>query len=110
MFNPVVLTAAAGGTGNGMGSIMILLLFFVLMYFLMIRPEKKKQKKAEEMRSALTVGDEIVTIGGVMGKIVHVTDDDITIETGEDRVRVQFKKWAVSTNVKAEKAEAAEKK
>lgn len=112
MFIPVAYTAGTAGApqGGGMSSILILVLFFVLMYFIMIRPEKKKQKKADEMRSALTVGDEIVTIGGVMGKIVHVTDEDITIETSEDRVRVQFKKWAVSTNVKAEKAEAAEKK
>ena len=53
---------------------------------------------------------EIVTIGGIMGTIVHVTEDDITIETGEDKVRVQFKKWAVSSNVRADAAEAKEKK
>jgi len=118
MTNPLVLTAAttttaaADGTSSAAGafgstsSLIILVLFFVLMYFIMIRPEKKKQKKQEEMRNALSVGDEIVTIGGIMGKIVHVTGDDITIETGEDRVRVQLKKWAVSNNVKAEAAEA----
>ena len=89
--------------------LIILVVFFVLMWLLMVRPEKKKQKKVEDMRKALTVGDEVVSIGGIMGKVVHVTDDDITIETGEDRVRVQVKKWAVSTNVKAEAAEAAEK-
>ena len=89
--------------------LIILVVFFVLMWLLMIRPEKKKQKKVEDMRKALTVGDEIVTIGGIMGKVVHVTDDDVTIETSEDRVRVQVKKWAISTNVKAEAAEAAEK-
>ena len=86
--------------------LIILVVFFVMMWLLMVRPEKKKQKKVEEMRKALTVGDEVVTIGGVMGKVVHVTDEDITIETSEDRVRVQFKKWAISTNVKAEAAEA----
>lgn len=98
--------ANAGGSGS---MIIILLLFFVLMWLLMIRPEKKKQKKVEEMRSALKVGDEIVTIGGVMGIVVHVADDNLTIETGEDRVRIQLKKWAVSTNVKAEAAEAKAK-
>ncbi len=102
--------ATTTGAGSSSSMIIILLLFFVLMWFFMIRPEKKKQKKIEEMRSALTVGDQIVTIGGVMGTIVHVTEDDITIETGEDRVRVQFKKWAVSSNVRAEAAEAKEKK
>lgn len=104
------LAASTGAGGSGSSSmIIILLLFFVLMWFFMIRPEKKKQKKIEAMRSALSVGDEIVTIGGIMGTIVHVTEDDITIETGEDKVRVQFKKWAVSSNVRADAAEAKEK-
>lgn len=104
------LTGTGGATGSSASMIIILLLFFVLMWFFMIRPEKKKQKKIEAMRNALSVGDEIVTIGGVMGTIVHITEDDITIETSEDRVRVQFKKWAVSSNVRAEAAEAKEKK
>ena len=99
-----------GGAGGSASMIIMLLLFFVLMWFFMIRPEKKKQKKVEAMRNALSVGDEIITIGGVMGTIVHITEDDVTIETSEDRVRIQFKKWAVSTNVKAEAAEAKEKK
>ena len=103
------LTGTGGATGSSASMIIILLLFFVLMWFFMIRPEKKKQKKIEAMRNALSVGDEIVTIGGVMGTIVHITEDDITIETSEDRVRVQFKKWAVSSNVRAEAAEAKEK-
>ncbi len=103
------LTGTGGATGSSASMIIILLLFFVLMWFFMIRPEKKKQKKIEAMRNALSVGDEIVTIGGVMGTIVHITEDDITIETSEDKVRVQFKKWAVSSNVRAEAAEAKEK-
>ena len=103
------LTGTGGATGSSASMIIILLLFFVLMWFFMVSPEKKKQKKIEAMRNALSVGDEIVTIGGVMGTIVHITEDDITIETSEDRVRVQFKKWAVSSNVRAEAAEAKEK-
>ena len=89
--------------------ILILVVFFLIMYFIMIRPEKKKQKKIEAMRNALTVGDEIVTIGGIMGVVVNVTEDNITIETGEDKVRIKFKKWAVSSNVRAEAAEARAK-
>lgn len=103
-----MLANAANTTGSG-SMIILLLAFFVLMWFFMIRPEKKKQKKVEEMRKALGVGDEIVTIGGIMGTVVHVTEEDITIETGEDKVRIQFKKWAVSTNVRAEAAEAKAK-
>lgn len=105
-----MLTATAQAPAGGGGSMIILLLVFLaLMWVIMIRPEKKKQQKVEQMRNALTVGDEVVTIGGVMGKVVNVTDDNVTIETGEDRVRIQFKKWGISTNVKAEAAEAAEK-
>lgn len=99
-----MLTSTSGG-GN-LQMILILVVFFLIMYFIMIRPEKKKQKKIEAMRNALTVGDEIVTIGGIMGVVVNVTEDSITIETGEDKVRVKFKKWAVSNNVRAEAAEA----
>ena len=103
-----MLTAPAGA-GNSGSMIFILLAFFVLMWLFMIRPEKKKQKKVEEMRKALSVGDEVVTIGGIMGTVVHVTEDNITIESGEDRVRIQLKKWAISSNVRAEAAEAKAK-
>ena len=102
-----MLTSTSGG-GN-LQMILILVVFFLIMYFIMIRPEKKKQKKIEAMRNALTVGDEIVTIGGIMGVVVNVTEDSITIETGEDKVRVKFTKWAVSSNVRAEAAEAKAK-
>lgn len=105
-----MLAATANAAGGSSSWLIILIVMLVVMWLLMIRPEKKKQKKIEEMRKALSVGDEIVTIGGIMGKIVHVTDDDLTIESGEDRVRIQLKKWAVSNNVKAEAAEAKEKK
>ena len=98
--------AGAGATAGGGSMIIILLVFFVLMWLLMIRPEKKKQKKVEEMRSNLRVGDEIVTIGGITGVIVNVTDDNVTFETGEDRVRIQCKKWGISNNLRAEAAEA----
>ena len=87
-------------------SIIMLVLIFVVFYLFLIRPENKRKKKLESMRNNLTLGDEIVTIGGIIGKVVQVTEETITIETGEDRVRIQFKKWAVSTNVRAEQAEA----
>ena len=95
---------------NNSSMLIILVAMLLVMWLLMIRPERKKQKKVEEMRNALSVGDVVITIGGIMGRIVHVTDEDVTIESGEDRVRIQLKKWAISTNVKAEAAEAKEKK
>ena len=82
---------------NMTSTLMMIVVLFVIMYFLMIRPENKRKKKAQEMRNSLTIGDEITTIGGITGKIVQVTEDTITFETGEDRVRIQTKKWAVST-------------
>ena len=100
--------AAAGGS---MLTLMLpLVLMFVLMYFIMIRPENKRKKKAEEMRNSLSLGEEITTIGGLTGKIVQVTEDTVTFETGEDRVRIQVKKWAIQTTAKAEAEEASKTK
>jgi len=72
-----------------------------IFYFFMIRPESKKKKKLAEMRESLSVGDTITSIGGIFGKVVNIDGDKITFETGEDRVRVQIAKWAVSTVGKA---------
>lgn len=102
------LTADATATG-GSSMIIMLVLMFAIFYFLIIRPENKRKKKTEEMRSSLSVGDDITTIGGLTGKIVQVTEDTITFETGEDRVRIQAKKWAISTTAKMEAAEAEAK-
>ncbi len=98
------LTADAAG-GSASMLIMIVLMFAVF-YFFMIRPENKKKKQVEQMRSSLSVGDEITTIGAITGKVVQVTEDTVTFETGEDRVRIQVKKWGISTTAKMEAAEA----
>ena len=83
--------------GNYTSIIMIVLLFAVF-YFFLIRPENKKKKQLQQMRSALQVGDQITTIGGMVGKVVAIKDDMITFETGEDRVRIQIMRWAISAN------------
>ncbi len=90
--------------------LIMIMAMFTIMYFLMIRPESKRKKKAEEMRNNLSQGDEITTIGGMTGKIVQVTEDTVTFETGEDRVRIQVKKWAIQTTAKIEAEEAAKYK
>ena len=92
--------------------IIMLLPMLAVFYFLLIRPENKRKKEQEEMRNNISLGDEIVTIGGITGKVVQVTEETVTFETGEDRVRLQVKKWAIQTNERAEaKArEAAEAK
>ena len=81
--------------------IIMIVAMLAIFYLFMIRPESKKKKRLAEMRSSLTVGDTITTIGGILGKVVHVDDEKITFETSEDRVRVQVAKWAVSTVGKA---------
>ena len=78
--------------------ILMLVLLFAMMYFFMIRPENKRKKKMQEMRDSLKKGDTITTIGGIIGRVVHVTETSLVIETSEDRVRMEIAKWAVSTN------------
>ncbi len=78
-------------------SIIMLVLIIAVFYFFLIRPENKKKKQAAEMRNSLKVGDVITTIGGIIGTICAVKDETIVIETGADRVRIEFTKWAVST-------------
>ncbi len=77
--------------------IIIMVAMLALMYFMLIRPENKRKKQAAEMRAGLAVGDEITTIGGIVGTICAVKENTIVIETGADRVRIEFTKWAVST-------------
>lgn len=106
-----ILTEEVAATAAGGGSmIFMIVIMFAIFYFFIIRPENQKKKRTEEMRSALSLGDEITTIGGITGKIVQITEDTITFETGEDRVRIQTKKWAISTTAKMEAEEAAKQK
>ena len=95
---PLFYTAVPEGSASMMSLLIPLVLMIALMYFLMIRPENKRKKQAEEMRNSLKKGDQITTIGGIVGKIVQVTDENIIIETSDDRVRMELTKWAVSTN------------
>ena len=78
-------------------SIIMLVVLIAVFYFMLIRPENKRKKEAQNMRDSLAVGDEITTIGGIVGKIVMVKPDTIVIETSDDRVRMELTKWAVST-------------
>jgi len=91
-------------------SLIMIVVMFAIIYFLMIRPENKRKKQAEEMRNSLKKGDQITTIGGIVGRIVMVTDDTIVIETSDDRVRMELTKWAVSTNNTQQQNAAADKK
>ena len=106
MFN--FLTAAPAGS---MGTSIIMMVgMLALMYFMLIRPENKRKKKEEEMRAALKAGDVITTIGGVKGVVVDVKEDRFVLETGADRVRIEFAKFALSENHTGSERAATEAK
>ena len=97
-------------------TILPFVIIIAVFYFFMIRPENKKKKQMAEMRASLKVGDMITTIGGIIGTICAVKEETIVLETGEDRVRIEFTKWAISTvgaqtqeNVPAKKQEKEKK-
>ena len=86
---------------EGYGSLIALVVLFAVMYFLMIRPQKKRDNEIKEIRNGLSVGDEIVTIGGICGKIVKTKDETIVIQVGADKVKFEMMRWSVSTVVNA---------
>ena len=98
-----ILLQMASGSGNASGGssysmLIAMVAVFALMYFMMIRPQKKRQKEEQEMRSSVEIGDEVITIGGIVGKVVTIREEDIVIETGADRTKIKFQRWAINTN------------
>ena len=101
---------------EGLFPLLGIVFLFVIMYFFMIRPQKKQEKEAADMRNALAVGDEVTTIGGIIGKVVSIKEETFVLETTKDRTKIRFLKGAIrSVDVKmadvaaaqaAEKAEA----
>ena len=90
-------------------SIGMIVLIIVFFYFFMIRPQKKRDKEAADMRNSLELGDEIVTIGGIVGQVVSIKSDTITIVTGKDRTKIRILKSAVhEVTVKANAPEEKE--
>ena len=122
-------TASAAGTDNAANNpwqwvltIGIWVVVIAAAYFLFIRPSKKRQKQEEELRNSIEIGDDVTTIGGIVGRVIAVKDDDetIIIETGSDKTRMRFKKWAIASvdtpdkqpkkeDKKADKADKADK-
>lgn len=98
--------AGSGGLGGTLGMVLMLVVMFAAFYFFGIRPQKKQEKEANNMRNNLTVGDEITTIGGIIGKIVSIKEETCVIETSHERTKIRILKTAVSrVDVKAEDAE-----
>jgi len=96
--------------GGLLGMLPMLLIMVGVFYFMLIRPENKRKKEAEQLRSNIKNGDKITTIGGVMGTVVDVKGDSFVVETSADQVRIEFAKWALSTNDTAAEAAKEEAK
>ncbi len=92
-------TTEAAQSTSSLISIGMLVVFIVIMYFLMIRPQKKQQKQEAKMRAELQIGDEILTIGGIYGRVVSLKDDSIVIESSGDRSKLQVTRTAVAQNL-----------
>ena len=103
-FNPITLAgSAAQTTANGPQSMILMVVWlaviFGAMYFIMIRPQRKKQKEEKKMRDNLQVGDEIVTIGGIYGRVISLKEDSIVIESASDHSKLTIARWALQTNL-----------
>lgn len=81
--------------GGGFGSLIIIAVMFLALYFFMIRPQKKQEKQVKDMRDSLQVGDEITTIGGLIGKIVSIKDETLVMETSRDGTKIRILRSAV---------------
>lgn len=98
----VKLMAPAAGAGAELttGDMLIQLLPFALIivvfYFILIRPQRKRDKEDEAMRNNLEVGDTVTTRGGIIGKVTNIKDDEITIQTGADSVKIRVMRWAIA--------------
>ena len=103
--NFLTANPAAGGMGS---TVFMLVMMLAIFYFMLIRPENKRKKEAEEMRSSVKKGDKVVTIGGIVGIIVDVKENKFVMETGADQVRIEFEKWAISSNETAAEAKKAD--
>lgn len=84
-----------------------LILLLLIMYFLLIRPQKKREKEVNAMRNSVQVGDEIITIGGIRGKVVKTKDDSFVLQVGADKVKFEMMRWAVSSVERSSKSARA---
>ena len=101
MLDAVSSAAPNGGSGGWLLMLVQLhplVLIFVVFYFLLIRPQKKRDKETQKMRNSVQVGDEVITAGGIIGRVVSIKEDNVVIETGNDRSKVRIKRWAIQSN------------
>ncbi|MDL2252962.1 preprotein translocase subunit YajC [Ruminococcaceae bacterium OttesenSCG-928-I18] len=92
--------------------LILILVFGAVMYLLIIRPQRKREKKQQELRNSIDIGDEVTTIGGIIGRVVSIKEDTFILETAGDRSRLRFKRWAIQEVAKLSlegEAEGADK-
>lgn len=112
LFNQIYTLEAAApeaGAGSMWSSLILVVVMVAVFYFIGIRPQKKQEKETNAMRNSLMIGDEITTIGGIVGKIVNIREEMIIIETGSDRTKMKIARWAIRS-VEKKAGEEAEKK
>jgi len=110
MLNQLLTTGAEVSTGSMLLSTLgPLVLMFVVFYFLLIRPQKKRDAETQKMRESIEVGDEIVTIGGIVGRVVSIKEDTLVIETSGERSKLRMARWAIQANNTAAERTAAAK-
>ena len=102
-FNFLTLAKAAteqqqGGPGGILLMVLYMVVIFGAMYFILIRPQRKKQKEEKKMRENLQVGDEVVTIGGIYGRVISLKEETMVIESLSDHSKMTFSRWALQTN------------
>lgn len=108
MLNFALLTETAQKGGGIWGTIIMIGLLFVFLYFFMIRPQKKQERKDAEMRDSLSVGDEVTTIGGIIGKVISIKGETFVLETTREKTQIRFLKGAIRTiDVKVAEVAAA---
>ena len=100
--------AAATDTASMLATFIPLILMIVVFYFLLIRPQTKRDKEVQKMRENIEIADEIVTIGGIIGRIVSIKDDTIVIETAGDRSKIRLARWSIQQNITATERAAQE--
>ncbi|MEE1239861.1 MAG: preprotein translocase subunit YajC [Acutalibacteraceae bacterium] len=97
------LETSTAASGSGAQSIIVMVIYLVVifgvMYLLLIRPQRKKQKEEKKMRENLMVGDEIVTIGGIYGRVISLKEDTIVIESTSDHSKLTIARWALQSNL-----------
>ena len=109
MQNLLLMAENNANTGGSMlMTFLPIIAVIVVFYFFLIRPQKKKENEAKAMRENVQIGDEIMTIGGIVGLVVRKTEDTVVIETGTDKSKLRIKMWAIQENITlTEKANAA---